>query len=586
MKQSTFPQQELFRIALAWLLPVAICWLQWMLWSSIEPYAWFFFFPVIFLAPLIGGTWGGLGATLISTLLVWYFFLAPPLSFAIADLRDLFPTATFVAIGAGFSLILKRLRFSERKYRDLYDNSPDMYMSGYPADHIIRECNLTLARTLGYTREELIGKSNQILFEPASYANMVATLPKYMAAKQYPNFEVRLRRKDGSVLDALMSGALEPDPAGGPALSRVTLHDISERKRLENDLRHSEQKFAAFFRSSPIAVNVSLRTDGRFLDVNEAFVSQFGYTREELIGRTSVEIGLFTAETRSRALQQLREADKLSDNSIAITCKSGEVKQCELAVETVDLPDGPCLIISAVDITEHRELQRLLQQANAELEQQVAARTADLQETVAELKRANAGKDAFLGVVSYELRSPLAAILSMSELLESDTYGPLAPAQARPVAAIRQSGQRLLGTVNNVLLYTDLMTGATPVRSGPCHLAGLCATAVRSVRPDAERKQQRIIQTVEPPDLQIESDSLGIMQVLKTLLGNAVKFTPDAGSIELTVRELPDADAVQIVVADNGIGMREEQVAVLFRPFSQGDQSFARPFAGLGLGLA
>ncbi len=76
------------------------------------------------------------------------------------------------------------LAASERKYRDLYDNSPAMYMSGYPADHIIRDCNLTLARTLGYTREELIGQPNSIVLTPGSYRRMLAVLPNYAASRR------------------------------------------------------------------------------------------------------------------------------------------------------------------------------------------------------------------------------------------------------------------------------------------------------------------------------------------------------------------------------------------------------------------
>jgi PAS domain S-box-containing protein len=125
------------------------------------------------------------------------------------------------------------LAASERKYRDLYDNSPAMYMSGYPGDHLIRDCNLTLARTLGYTREELIGRSNRLVLSPASYNQMLVELPKYVAAGEYANFEVQLQCKDGTILDALMSGQLDPATADRPAYSRVTLHDITARKQAE-----------------------------------------------------------------------------------------------------------------------------------------------------------------------------------------------------------------------------------------------------------------------------------------------------------------------------------------------------------------
>ncbi|MFN8469127.1 MAG: PAS domain S-box protein [Caldilineaceae bacterium] len=125
------------------------------------------------------------------------------------------------------------LAASEHKYRDLYDNSPAMYMSGSPADHIIRDCNLTLARALGYTREELIGRPNGIVLTPASYSHMLAALPNYLAAGKYADLEVQLQCKDGTVLDALMSGQIDPPTADRPAYSRVTFYDITARKQAE-----------------------------------------------------------------------------------------------------------------------------------------------------------------------------------------------------------------------------------------------------------------------------------------------------------------------------------------------------------------
>lgn len=129
---------------------------------------------------------------------------------------------------------------SEAKYRDLYDKSPDMYFSTYPSDHLIYDCNLTLAATLGYSRDELIGQPTQVLFAPTSLDYIVATLPALIAAQHISHLDVQLRHGDGSLLDALASVVLEP-VRDGPPLGRVTLKDISERKRMEVALRESER---------------------------------------------------------------------------------------------------------------------------------------------------------------------------------------------------------------------------------------------------------------------------------------------------------------------------------------------------------
>ena len=256
------------------------------------------------------------------------------------------------------------------------------------------------------------------------------------------------------------------------------------------------------------------------------------------------------------------------------------------------------VVVILHDVTALRQLERLLKQSNVELEQQVTARTADLEAAVAqledalaELQRANAGKDAFLAAVSHELRTPLMGVLSMAELLESEVRGPLNPDQAEYVAAIVTSGQRLSATINDVLHYTSLVAGKRPLQAELCSLGDLCSGAVRAHRRAADAKGQQLTFAVTPPELEIESDAQGIRQILKELLDNAVKFTPAGGRIRLVVDygDEPGADgrhSVRIVVTDTGIGMDPEQQAALFRPFVQGDQTLARRFEGLGLGLA
>lgn len=263
------------------------------------------------------------------------------------------------------------------------------------------------------------------------------------------------------------------------------------------------------------------------------------------------------------------------------------VRELEGVLQGFRRSDGGCEVVGiAHDITEHRQLEQMLTDANAELEERVAKRTAEVQAKVVELQRANAGKDAFFAAVSHELRTPLTGILSMSEQLALQERGTLTPEQLQYVEIIRGSGERLLEAVNSIIDYTKAIGGAVILEFGLCPLAEISAAAVRSVRKSVDRKHQRLTCTVEPADLAIKSDYHSITQILKVMLNNASKFTPEQGVIELTVTAVPDTDAVGMTVADNGIGMSEEELAGIFRPFSQGDLTLARRFNGLGLGLA
>lgn len=253
------------------------------------------------------------------------------------------------------------------------------------------------------------------------------------------------------------------------------------------------------------------------------------------------------------------------------------------------------LIIDDATQQLHASEDRLLE-ANSNLEQQVAERTVDLQTTVeelkmtaAELRRANAGKDAFLAATSHELRTPLTAILSLSELLGAEVRGPLNKEQARYVVLIQQGGQRLTKTVDSILLYTSLMAGKYAVRYESCRLAELSAAAIRSVQAAAEQKRQVITEQIAPRDLTIQSDPEGILQLFKILLDNAVKFTPEEGRIGVNITPVCTAegvDCMQIIVSDTGIGISDDQIATIFSAFTQGDMALSRRFEGLGLGLA
>lgn len=390
---------------------------------------------------------------------------------------------------------------------------------------------------------------------------------------------------------------------------------ITDRRQLEADLRASEGRFRLVLENSPSPIGVFDQT-GLMRFVSPTIAAVFGYSPEEMLCRAArihpllgkVDPAELTAERRAAlGLGHMPNAASwlyLIDKVIYCAQHPGEKVQLETRMYSdisghrdyefvlQAFQHEVCEVVVILhDVTALRQLERLLKQSNVELEQQVAARTSDLEAAVAQLEdalaevqRANAGKDAFLAAVSHELRTPLMGVLSMAELLESEVRGPLNPDQSEYVAAIVASGQRLSATINDVLHYTSLVAGKRPLQADICPMGDLCAGAVRAHRRVADAKGQQLTFSVAPPELEIESDAQGIRQILKELLGNAIKFTPAGGRIHLAAAKV--GEGAQIVVTDTGIGIDAEQQAALFHPFVQGDQTLARRFEGLGLGLA
>jgi signal transduction histidine kinase len=254
--------------------------------------------------------------------------------------------------------------------------------------------------------------------------------------------------------------------------------------------------------------------------------------------------------------------------------------QAAVAVENARLYEA-----AHQELLERKTLEQALRVANEELERHVAERTVALRSVVAELERANASKDAFMAAVSHELRTPLTGILGMAEALQLQTRGALNDYQQRYVESIRRSGDRLLEMINGVLSYTSAMAENEPAAVEPCRLMELCAVVVRSLRLKAEEKQQIVDVEVNPLHLEIRSEADGIIQILAALLNNAIKFTPPTGRVGIDVRAI-DTVSVELVVWDTGIGITKEHLPYLFRPFTQIDQSLARQYQGIGLGLA
>jgi len=249
-----------------------------------------------------------------------------------------------------------------------------------------------------------------------------------------------------------------------------------------------------------------------------------------------------------------------------------------------------------------------LQTLNASFEDRVAARTADLQSTLADAQYANHFKDEFMAMISVRLRTPLSGVLNLSQGLADHFAGPLNDRQAAYIKGIVSSGEQLLDVVNGMLGYIHVLSGRFELRPAPCGVTGLLEICAASQRHKVEAKGQSIAVCVEPEDLVINGDATAIAEVLKRLLENAVKFTPEGGQIGLEarlvqrgacvdhagdgsqpLRRLPDAGrpaGVEFVVWDTGIGITPGQFDHILKPFTQSDASLARGHQGLGLGLA
>ncbi|WP_177419935.1 hybrid sensor histidine kinase/response regulator [endosymbiont of Lamellibrachia barhami] len=212
-------------------------------------------------------------------------------------------------------------------------------------------------------------------------------------------------------------------------------------------------------------------------------------------------------------------------------------------------------------------------------------RTADLRHSNDELSRAVHAKDQFLATMSHELRTPLTAILGLSEILSGKRPGPLTDLQQRYIGIISDSGNQLLALINDILDIAQIESQGMELEPDWIQVEDICQASLTLVRPAAEKKGQHIAFKRDPKTETVWADKIRLKQILVNLMGNAVKFTQDGGTIGLDVQGKQEDNSIEFTVWDTGCGIATEDLERLFKPFVQLDDTFSRQHEGTGLGL-
>jgi PAS domain S-box-containing protein len=451
---------------------------------------------------------------------------------------------------------------------------------------------------LGYAPEDAVANISfwESLVHPEDMARVQEALAAHFAGRT-PMYvcENRLRTKWGEYRHNLDRGrVVEWDAEGRPLRMVGADTDITERMQHEAELA----QLAAIVESSDDAI-VSNDQDGTLVSWNQGAVQLYGYRAEEAVGQPAAMLFAAGREAEAAALlARVLGGQVVRHHETQHVDRSGNIMDVALTISPLRGRDGVVrgTSIIARDITQQKVLERAVLQLNAELEQRVRERTAALEAALAELRETDQLKEAFLAAISHELRTPLTGVLGVAEALELQVSGPLNSRQLEHVRLLRRSGTRLLEMINSILHYTNLLAGQTLVRRQVCVLEDIGMAAVRKVQAQAQLKLLAVEFMIEPRDLAMEVDSEALTQLLYNLLDNAVKFTPPGGAVGLEIRrsvplrdmaaEQGEAESIQFVVWDTGIGIADGERARIFDAFTQVEGGLARRYEGIGLGLA
>ncbi|RDD70847.1 ATP-binding protein [Paracoccus versutus] len=351
--------------------------------------------------------------------------------------------------------------------------------------------------------------------------------------------------------------------------------------------------YARAFQINPGLSALSVLDTGEHLDVNDAWLRNMEYSRDEVIGRTASEMQVWEQGDTSRAeiVRRLREEGKIENFQARMRTRTGKLRDILVSAELVEHEGRKLAFFASHDITEVRKAQGELEALNRQLEQRIAERTAEIERKNQELaeaaeraQAANEAKSQFLSVMSHEIRTPLNALLNMAELLIED--GSPAPAGAY-LTGIASSARALSAIVNDVLDFSRIETGHLEIYPNVTDIGQLCEEAVRGIATLAHRKGLDVALIFGPRlPKAVTVDPVRLRQILFNLVGNAIKYTQQ-GWIEVRA-DLAGGDEesrLVVEVADTGIGIRPEDLGRIFERFSRIGADANREIHGAGLGL-
>jgi PAS domain S-box-containing protein len=344
---------------------------------------------------------------------------------------------------------------------------------------------------------------------------------------------------------------------------------LAEQKRAEEALKESEKKFSIAFRSIPDAIAITTLKDGRFIEVNDSYTRITGYTREEVIGHSSAEFGVWAkAEERTKVLQMLKEQGRISNEEVHLYIKSGEIRTSLFSAEIINIAGEPCMISVATDITELKRAEEELKQALSNLEQSSARLTA-----------ANKELETFSYSVSHDLRSPLRSIDGFSQALLEDYTDKLDEQGQDYLKRLRGASQKMGELIDGLLKLSRLTRSEMhEEKVDMSALAGEIAQRLREEQPD--RRADFVIDT----GLITRGDPQLLRVLLENLIGNAWKFTSQTPQAKIEFSTTRNGDKKAYFIRDNGAGFDMAYAGKLFGAFQRLHDT--AEFPGTGIGLA
>ncbi len=465
-------------------------------------------------------------------------------------------------------------RRSDERYRLIVESATDFAIFTLDAERRVTSWNSGAEILTGYTANDIIGQSGDLLFTAEDRARDAPVIEAGLAHKTGRFHNERWHvRKDGSRFWG--SGITMPMHEQGPEPGSLKImRDLTTVREGELARRRAEDRFALVVQSIKDYAIYMLDPEGRVSTWNKAAERVKGFTEEEIIGAHFSFC--FTPEDRAAGRPEQEKNIAIETGECHVESwrirKGARYWGDELLV-ALRGEDGVLVgfVKFARDLTERKQLED-------ERARLLAAEQAARQEAEA----ANRTKDRFLAALSHELRTPLAPVQVALYLMERAKGLPDSVRES--VEMIRRNVETEVRLIGDLLDVSRIVHDKLELSLGPVDLHGCIRQALEVCQADFTTKEIKLTVALKARRHRVQGDASRLQQVFWNLFKNAAKFTPGGGSIAVRSRQADGKIVVE--VADNGVGIEADTLPKIFDPFEQGGPERARRDGGLGLGLA
>lgn len=473
-----------------------------------------------------------------------------------------------------------------REFEHFFNNSNDLScianQDGY--FEIINPC---FEQTLGYTQNELSKNPFIDFVHPDDIESTMTEYGKLKAGATVIHFHNRYRAKNGHYL--LLDWNATPNPTTGKIY--CIARDITDRKKAEDDLsklneeleqkvqdrteqiKKSEAQYRHLFDNNPMPMWVIDLKTFKFLDVNKMAIIQYGYSRQEFLNMTAVDI----------RPKEDRETFIKSDHAFTTTKenykrgiwrhskKDGTIIQVDINAHEIIFEGFPARLILAMDVTDQKEAEEKIKLLNENLEKKVAERTAQMESVNKEL-------EAFSYSVSHDLRTPLRAINGYSKILEEDYYNILDNEGKRLLSTVQENATKMGNLIDDLLSFSRL--GKKEIVKTVVDMMLLVENNISELSKVDQFKTNITLKKLHPA----QADSALMNQVWINLLSNAIKYSLNKPQPEIIIQSEKSDNEIVYSIKDNGAGFDMEYADKLFGVFQRLHST--SDFEGTGVGLA